>query len=314
MIPQKGLPVFNISHFEDYNHCMEFDRNFYVRPFNDHISVNHFIEKPHSHDFYLVLLITRGSGVHNIDFKEYKVEPGAMFVLIPGQVHQWSLSEDTDGFVLFFTRDYFLLDFNHDRLRNLPFFNSAFGTPYLLLDPEQQESVSQLYEKINDEYQRHQLSYHEMIRLYLNVMLVELYRYHKLKHESKYDLAYNYDLIQLNRFESLVDEYFKTHEGLPFYADKMSLSLKQLSYLCKKTVNKTPSEIIIDRIILEAKRLIIHSDMSISSIAVSLNYNDNSYFIRMFKKACGQTPDQFRYSYADAKRRLQVFHDNKNVF
>ena len=66
--------------------------------------------------------------------------------------------------------------------------------------------------------------------------------------------------------------------------------------MCKKTVNKTPSEILLDRIILEAKRFIIHTPLSISAISDELNYNDNSYFIRLFKKACNLTPEQFRHN------------------
>jgi AraC-like DNA-binding protein len=103
--------------------------------------------------------------------------------------------------------------------------------------------------------------------------------------------------MQLNRFELLVNKYFKEHKSQVFYAEKMSISLKQLSYLCKKAINKTPSKIILDRIILEAKRLVIHTNMSINAIADELNYNDNSYFIRFFKKSCDLTPEQYRSSF-----------------
>lgn len=307
----KTLPVFNISNFEDYNNCMAFDKNFYVRTFRDHISDNHFIEKPHGHDFYLILIITQGSGVHTIDFQDYVIEPGAMFVLSPGQVHQWDLSPDIDGHVLFFTREYFLLDFNHDKLTRLPFFKTTFSTPYLKITPSEQKAIEVLYQQINTEYQKHQFNYHEMIRLYLNMMFIELSRMYKEKAEV--DFVYSYELIQLNCFESLIDDHFKDHESLPFYADKMHLSMKQLSYLSKKTVGKTPSEMIQERIILEAKRLIIHSDLPINLISAELNYNDSSYFIRIFKKVCNQTPDQFRYSSGDRKRELEIFHANKNT-
>jgi AraC-like DNA-binding protein len=134
-----------------------------------------------------------------------------------------------------------------------------------------------------------------MIRLYLNVLFLELSRIYNKKDEQ--NIIYSHELVQLNRFETLVNKHFKEHKSLIFYADIISISLKQLSYLCKKVINKTPSEIILDRVILEAKRLVIHTDMSISSIANELNYNDNSYFIRFFKKVCNVTPEQYRYSF-----------------
>lgn len=287
-----SLPVFNIVNFEDYNDCMDFDRTFYVRPFKDHLKVNKFIEKAHAHDFYLVLLVTEGHGKHTIDFNEYEVEPGSVFVLSPGQVHTWDLSDDTDGYVLFFTKEYFLIDFNKNRLNSLPFFKSSFSIPYLKLDQPDQSIILNLFTQINDEYKKHQLNYHDMIRLYLNVMFIEFSRLYSVVNEEQYE--YRYELVQLNKFESLIDTHFQEHKSLPFYANEMNLSLKQISHLCKKTVGKTPSEILNDRMILEAKRLIIHSDLSISSISDTLNFSDNSYFCRTFKKNAGITPEQFR--------------------
>lgn len=301
---KKVLPVFNIANFEDYNHCMDFDRTFYVRPFKDHLKVNKFIEKAHSHDFYLVLLVTEGKGKHSIDFNEYDVEPGSVFVLSPGQVHTWDLSEDTDGFILFFTREYFLIDFNKNRLNSLPFFKSSFSIPYLKLDVTDQHTISTLFRKINDEYQKHEVNYHDMIRLHLNIMFINFSRLYSMVNDEQYE--YRYELVQLNKFESLIDEHFKEHKTLTFYADEMNLSLKQVGHLCKKTMGKTPSEIINDRMILESKRLIIHSDLSISSISDTLNFSDNSYFTRTFKKSVGITPEQFRKDYV-------IKHQDKNV-
>lgn len=290
-----NLPVFNISNFQDYNNCMEFDSNFYIRPFNDHIKVNQFIERPHGHDFYLVLLITKGSGTHSIDYKEYEIDPGVLFIVSPGQVHCWNLAKDTDGYIMFFKKEYFLIDFSHDKLIKLPFFKSSSSVPCLKLDELEQETLHIMYTKINDEYQNGKFNYHEMIRLYLNVFFIELSRIYQNMNDKS--IVYSYDLMQLNRFESLIDNHFKDHKSLIFYAEKMNVSLKQLSYLCKKTVDKTPSEILLERIILEAKRFIIHTDMSINSISMELNYNDNSYFIRLFKKVCNITPVQFRQTF-----------------
>ena len=301
-----NLPVFNISNFKDYNNCVaDFESNFYVRKFKDHLKENCFLEKPHGHDFYLILIITKGSGDHYIDSKKYKIEPGAMFILSPGQIHKWELSKDTDGFVLFFTKKYFLLDFNSERLTKLPFLQSTFSQPYILLTKEQETEIIDVYGKIHNEYRSRYLNYHELIRIYLNEMFIKLARFYSVKNNLK--SVYNYELIQLNRFENLIDCHYKDHKSLSFYADKLNISLKQLSYLCKKVIDKKPSEMLLDRMILEAKRLIIHSDLSISLIADLLNFSDNSYFARTFKKACHQTPDQYRNSYS-----YFIFSDNKN--
>lgn len=297
----KNLPVLNISNFEDYNCCMEFEANFYVRVFNEHIRDNKFLDVSHSHDFYLVLLITEGSGIHKIDFHEYPVEPGSMFVLSPGQMHVWDLSDNINGHILFFKKEYFLLDFNNDRLDRLPFFKSTFSKPYVKLKDADTEKITDLYKQINSEYGKRQIQYHDMIRLYLNIMFIELARLYKAEEQIQFE--YKYEVIQLNRFEKLIDQNFKNHLPITEYADNMSLSMKQLNYICKKTINKTPSELIQERIMLESKRLLVHSELSISAIAEVLNFTDSSYFIRLFKKVCGTTPDKFRIEYISEGRK-----------
>ncbi len=292
-----SLPVFNISNFKDYNNCVvNFESNFYVRKFKDHLKENCFLEEAHGHDFYLILLITKGAGNHYIDSQKYEVKPGAMFIVLPGQIHKWELSKDTDGYVLFFTKEYFLLDFNTERLSKLPFFKATFGQPYIQLNSEQELQIEYTFEKINLEYLEHGLNYHEMIRMYLSEMFIMLMRVYSEKNTLK--SVQNYELMQLNKFESLIEANYASHKSVSFYAEKLNISLKQLNHLCKKMIDKKPLEMITERIILEAKRLIIHSDLSILAISESLNFNDSSYFSRIFKKHCSQTPDQFRNSYS----------------
>lgn len=292
MTTSKDLPVFNIANFKDYCNCMDFDSNFYIRKFSDHVRENLFIEKPHAHDFYLMLLVTKGEGKHYIDFKEYEVYPGAMFVLAPGLIHRWNMSADIDGYILFFTKPYFMLDFKYDNLSRFPFFKSHSSVPYIQLNKKETQEIYRFYELMDHEYKVRELDYHEMIRMYLNTILINLSR--KLFVQKSPEYAYNYEIVQLNIFQELIEEHYKEHYPLSFYCECMNLSTKQLSYLCKKLVGKVPSELLMDRIILEAKRLIIHTQMSINQISNELNYNDSSYFVRLFKKICKQTPDQFR--------------------
>ena len=70
--------------------------------------------------------------------------------------------------------------------------------------------------------------------------------------------------------------------------------MKQLNGFCKKSVGKTSSQLILDRVLLEAKRLLTHADLNISQIAYELEFDDASYFSRLFKKKVGVTPEQFR--------------------
>lgn len=308
MKSSKIVPVLNIINFNDYNNCMHFEDNFYVRKFSDHLIENSFVEKPHSHDCFQMLLITKGQGKHIIDFTEYEVEEGSMFILSPGQVHQWVLSRNVEGYVLFFTKKFFLHDFNTDRLHRFPFFNSTFSSPFLKLNTQQTASILQKYSLMCTEYRKRKPEFQEVIRMYLNIMLLELSRYYPLRKRDKHILTH--DIIQLHKFEALIDKHFKHHRPLTCYAKRMHITERQLSYLCKKTLNKKPSEIMTERIVLEAKRLITHSSLSISAISEELNFKDSSYFIRLFKKVTKFTPEQFR----NKQLKYSFIIDNSNSF
>ncbi|MBO9702874.1 MAG: helix-turn-helix domain-containing protein [Sporocytophaga sp.] len=288
----KDLPVLTISNFEDYNHCQHCGNSFYIRTFDKHLQDNLFLDKPHGHDFFILLFITNGSGTHSIDFKNYEIKTGSLFLLSPGQVHHWNLSSDINGYILFFTKEYFLLDFNYNKLLTLPFFYTHINSPCMEIKVEDIEQVSNIFKKIDDEYLTKRRFFHDVIRLNLKMLLIELERKYTANQQTPGLMQYQ--INQLHKLETLIDAHYKEHKQISEYADMMNISLKQLNSLCKKALNKTPGDLLQERLILEAKRLLVYSDKSVSSIAAILNYTDNSYFIRLFRKLTSVTPEQFR--------------------
>lgn len=107
----KNHPIYEINKF-NYNTLIE---DVYINTFKTHLLTNSFIEKSHSHNFYLLVLFTEGSGKHTIDFKTYKIEPGAFFLLQPGQIHSWKLSSDIEGYILFYTSEFYNLHFAKEK-------------------------------------------------------------------------------------------------------------------------------------------------------------------------------------------------------
>ncbi|GAL85625.1 AraC family transcriptional regulator [Sporocytophaga myxococcoides] len=288
----KDLPVLTISNFEDYNHCHHCGNSFYIRNLDKHLKDNLFLDRPHGHDFFILLFITSGSGMHSIDFKNYHVKAGSLFLLSPGQVHHWNLSSDINGYILFFTKEYFQLDFNYNKLLTLPFFYTHINSPCMEIKEEDIEQVSNIFKKIDDEYLNKRKLFHDVIRLNLKMLLIELER--KYTGNQQASGLMQYQMNQLHKLETLIDAHYKEHKQISEYASIMNISIKQLNTLCKKALNKTPGDLLQERLILEAKRLLVYSDNSISSIAYSLNYTDNSYFIRLFRKLTTMTPEQFR--------------------
>ena len=97
------LPVYKIEHFKSLSQQHEFYANYFI----PHIKHHHFATNAHKHDFYLIVLFTKGHGTHEIDFNKYDIKSGAVFMMTPGQMHNWNLSKDIDGYVFFHTKNFY---------------------------------------------------------------------------------------------------------------------------------------------------------------------------------------------------------------
>ena len=97
-----------------------------------------------------------------------------------------------------------------------------------------------------------------------------------------------------NTFLKILEQNFRRDEGIAFYADKMNMSERNLNLICKKNFQKSVSEIIETRKLIEAKNLLIHTDKTVSEIGFELGYNEKSYFTRVFRNKVSVTPTQFR--------------------
>src|SRR3954467_5840636 len=96
-------PVYGLKQFQK----VEEQGDFYANTLREHLKIHTFVNLPHKHDFYLVVLITRGSGSHEIDFIKYTAKPGMLFLMQPGQMHHWQFSKDIEGYVFFHTRTFY---------------------------------------------------------------------------------------------------------------------------------------------------------------------------------------------------------------
>lgn len=253
-----------------------------------------FTHHPHRHDFYDLLFITEGSGTHTIDFITYEVKPCSLFFLSPGQVHSWELSRDTKGFTLFFEPEFYLINRPTEALRDLPFFHGFASDPVLYLDCQQHHNIRQILLNMQEEYQQEeQPRTYDILRAYLEVLLLKLSRFYQASQGPKPE-ASRYLRGLVHRFETLIDQHFAEVKAVKDYADMLHTSPKNLNKICKQAVGKTASEMIQTRVVLEAKRMLLHSDLAVAQVVDKLNFYDASYFIKFFKKATGMTPEQFR--------------------
>ncbi len=249
------------------------------------------IIEPHRHDYYHIMFVKNGVGEHIIDFKTYEIIPNSIFFVSPGQVHSLEISSEAEGYVISFNSDFYLLNDSLEKLLNFPFFHSLSNAPVVYL-PENSTKVKELWEELYEEYTTDLKDKNNILRALLEVLLIRISRLYiqPIKNEEKTsNLTY-----QLRKLETLIDTHYKEYRLLNDYANLMHVSPVHLTSLCKKGLNKTVKNLIHERLLIEAKRLLLFTNNSITEIAFELGFADKSYFMRFFKKQTSYTADSYR--------------------
>lgn len=247
---------------------------------------------PHRHDHFALFFVTGGQGSHLIDFQDYELKTGRVFLIAPGQVHAWQSFKGVKGFVLLFTKEFFTITLQYKELRAYLFFNNIYKYAYLDLDRETGKHLQLLLTSIENEYLHARTYSQNIIRSYINIILFELTGIY----ERAIPVSAGHQIVdvKIREFENLIEKHFKKYHLVADYASILHITPNYLNAICTRRKGKPAGEVIRDRIILEAKRLLTHSDKTIMQIAYDLGFEDNSYFGRFFRNYCGETPAGFR--------------------
>lgn len=288
------IPVYDICSLNSEAHIHE---RIIVELFGTYLEQHPNLHIAHRHSFYHIVLFTEGSGTHTIDFEQFPVQAGQIYFMIPGQVHSWAFSGNVDGFVINFSSD-LLTTFlaNGQLLEQFHFFRGNAKDSVIQLSTGTLRIVIELMNKMLQETKNRGAFSNEMICIYLCAILISINR--DLSPEDNKQAA-THNRIVLYNFKKLLEQHY-TQKRLPKeYAALLYITANHLNALCQDLTGKSAGTIIRDRILLEAKRLLINADLSIAAIADQLNFTDNSYFTKFFKKYTGQTPEGFRKSFIE---------------
>ncbi|TLV03250.1 helix-turn-helix domain-containing protein [Dyadobacter luticola] len=263
-----------------------------VSRFADYLEAHQNLVFPHRHSFYHMVLFTEGSGYHTIDFHRFEVVPYQIYFMVPGQVHAWYFAGKMDGYVVNFS-DTFFRSFLHqpDYLESFSFFDGDASHAVVDLDVSVGKSVVALLEVLVEQAAGKSFLREDMIRaLLLQVFLtIEQSRTRDIENEPAGRKG------QVVRdFKKLIETHFHEQRLPGAYASMLNLTPNHLNAICKERLGIQAGEMIRNRIILEAKRLLVNLDLTISQISDQLNFSDNSYFSKFFKKEAGITPEEFR--------------------
>lgn len=254
----------------------------------------HKTELPHTHNYYEMCFFTNGSGSHEIDFITHKITSPSIHFLRPGQVHLISRGEVYEGYLVIFSEEFFNLRFqNIEVIPGYPLVTNLENGPILKLNDPQFKDFHQLIKNIENELNETDSNSEEIIISYLKIFFLKL-RQNFTKLVSTQNEASRAIKTTVYQFNQLVDKYYDQIHHVKEYAELMGESPIQLNRSIKTVTGKTASEIIIERLILEAKRLLLFSDLSNKEVSYKLNYEDPSYFARIFRKKTGFTPSGFK--------------------
>lgn len=289
-----SISVLNIDLFQKGKNTSDF----YFSTVQNHLIVGHrHLEKAHRHDFYATILFTKGSGIHEIDFQKYEVAPGSLFYMSPGQIHSWDLSRDIEGYLFFCLQDFYELHYVNQKLRNFPFFGSVnFPRKLQLSETELHENL-ELFLELEKEYHAQGVMKNGLMLALMSAVFIKSTRQFSKDFDhlaSSASLSY---FKHYQDFETLVEQYFTQQKSIAFYASLMNISSKHLNRIIQTVVQKTATDVITERVVLEAKRMLMYLNESLVEIAFRLGYEEYSYFVRVFRKTSGMTPTQFIKKY-----------------
>ncbi|MCE6987838.1 helix-turn-helix transcriptional regulator [Dyadobacter sp. CY323] len=259
--------------------------------FSNYLEEHQNLVFPHRHSFYHLVLFTEGAGTHTIDFTHFSVEPFQIYFMAPGQVHDWNFEGIPEGYVVNFSESFFrsfLLQ--PDYLDTFAFFRGDGTKCVLNIRENNREEIVSLFERILNRNLHNDQSDKDLIK----VILLQIFLILKQSTSSVGEHPVHVPNNIVTKFQKLVDQKFETVRSPGDYAEELNITRNHLNALCKEHLGLQAGQVIRNRLALEIKRLLINLDLSVSQIAYRLNFSDNSYFTRFFRKETGETPEEFR--------------------
>lgn len=247
---------------------------------------------PHRHNFYELMVFTAGSGIHEIDFKEFKIEKNSVHFVSPTQVHKLK-SPNARGYVVCFREEFLPLNPGQSFVDAFQFYDFTRYSPVIKMEENVFRNLLEITAVLNSGLESTSTLNREILSSYLNIILLKIKEYfidHCIFETNS--IATGNPKIQ--EFKKLIALHYIDHYTVFQYAGMLNISTNYLNALSKKETGRTATDFMHERILLEAKRLLYATTLSVKEIASALHFDSDAYFVRFFKKNVGQTPLDYR--------------------
>lgn len=246
----------------------------------------------HHHNYHAVLYICEGEGTHVIDFEPYPIQPSTCYFISKYRTHFWQLKKPLKGYALLFPEE-FLESSNSNIIEthDLAFFHRVGQTPYLSVVQEQIPRIEGLFKEIECEFSLGRTRSISALRSYLHILLTQLNRLYVKEHPEEITAETS---LLIHQFRQLIAKHYISEHSVQYYANRIGVTTNYLIDAVRAVTGSSPGNILRNKLTLEAKRILVHSNMSAAEIGYRLNFEDASYFGRFFKRETGMTPIAFR--------------------
>ena len=266
---------------------------------------NSYFDHLQRNNYYSLIWIMEGNGKLKTDFSEYNFGSNSLFSFTPYQPFMF-LSNLIRGIAIYFHSDFFCIHKHQTEVTcNGVLFNNIYQMPFVLVDESLQNTLSKLIEQIKAEMQNPGLAQYELLISYMKIFLISASRSKTEQQppaiQSKKG---NKEPPILQNLKEAIEKDFKSKHTPGDYAGLLNISPNALAKITKKHFNKTLTNLITERIIIEAKRELYLTNKSVKAIAYELGYDDEYYFSRFFKKNTDIPPQVYRETVGFGKAEL----------
>ncbi len=258
--------------------------------------LNHSPFLPHRVNFSIIIFITKGKGNHFIDFKKYSFQKGSIIFIAKEQVHAFDKKSTFEGFLILFTENFIwnTVDFSKS-LNYSMLYNYHSNSPILNPKDMPNENFFSIIEEIYQEYNfPNSFAKEEIISSLMNFLFLKAERIFRKDLNSKREKKL---AKPFNTFRNLLIKNYQNTRNASDYAQMMNISYKHLNDICKAVLRQTAKEFIDKYLILEIKRHLGSSNISIKELTFQMGFDEPTNFIKFFKKHTQQTPSQFKKLY-----------------
>ncbi|SFW51963.1 AraC-type DNA-binding protein [Sinomicrobium oceani] len=238
-----------------------------------------------------------------VDFTTYKTRGASLFFIGSDQFLRMDKGGESHGYFLYYNRDFYCIQIHDAEVAcDGLLFNNIYQLPVTEIPEEEDLIVSRIYEQIREEFSSEASGQEEMLRTYLKQLIIRATRLWKRQNLGKLLEEPPGEIEFYRDFSRLVEIHFRQKHKVSDYAAMLGVAAKTLSNKFKRHGLISPNEVIKERIVLEAKRLLHHTGWSVKQIAYDLGYDDPAYFNRLFTNKAGYSPAVFRQKYLSGKK------------